>query len=332
MHIVFYCLNVSGLKLGEKKHNLMPSTVWVLSCLPAAGAHSEASRLLAQLSQWEQDSSRVRTLTAHSQGSLKENPPASAFTAETATLQHQPGRETVREERGRQTERQTGMSRGERTRGQAAALIPPRQSPNEADSSPCLSLQLTFPPRPLCWLHAILSVSPPSPALKSLWFSFSWTPPPIHSSSFCSHPSLPPHFSTLGVYADSATFVRVFVKIREKFCSAGWGGGCVMQPRGRARHTAYPNAPFINRQVLSLITSPSKYQNSANHKWEGEAGVTLYSTRLFFKLSTLQCDFAVFPLFVFPVSWCLSFHRLRDLHLLLSSPIRQAQISLAKDN
>ena len=51
-----------------------------------------------------------------------------------------------------------------------------------------------------------------------------------------------------------------------------------MQPRGRARHTVpYPNAPFINRHVLSLITSPSRYQNSAsqNYKRGGENSAAL---------------------------------------------------------
>lgn len=57
------------------------------------------------------------------------------------SLQRQPHCSTNQDER--QLERRGGdKQRGKRMRGQAAALIPPQQSPNEADSSPCLSLQL----------------------------------------------------------------------------------------------------------------------------------------------------------------------------------------------
>lgn len=69
--------NVKGVKLKKK---IKTCTFQVLSCLPApaAGVHSDASRLPAQLSQCGQDSNGVAN-TAHSQGSLKENPPASTF-------------------------------------------------------------------------------------------------------------------------------------------------------------------------------------------------------------------------------------------------------------
>lgn len=123
---------------------------------------------------------------------------------------------------------------------------------------------LTTFPCPLRWLHATSLSLPSSLCLPSLTcphiplilFLSSITP---HSLllSLLPLPYPPPHLLTRGVYADSGTFVRVFVKIREKFCSAGSGGGGVMQPRGRARHTVpHQNTPFINRHVLSLITSP----------------------------------------------------------------------------
>lgn len=131
-------------------------------------------------------------------------------------------RDSWRGEGGRQTERQAGMQRDRRTRGQAAALIPPQQSPNEADSSPCLSLRLShnFSPVPSVGCMPPLSLCLPSltcPHIPLILFLSSITP--IHSSSLSA--PLPPHLPTRGVYADSGTFVRVFVKIREKFCSAG---------------------------------------------------------------------------------------------------------------
>lgn len=92
---------------------------------------------------------------------------------------------------------------------------------------PPLSLSLSFP-------LASLSSLPHLP-LFSLFFSFSLHQP--YSLLPCPLPSPPyppPHLLTRGVYAESGTFLSVLVKIREKFCSAGWGGGCVMHPQGQS--------------------------------------------------------------------------------------------------
>ena len=63
--------------------------------------------LARRLCSVDRTTARRQTLTAHSQGSLKENLPAGTFTAETATLQWQPGGETIREEERGETEGET---------------------------------------------------------------------------------------------------------------------------------------------------------------------------------------------------------------------------------
>lgn len=155
----------------------------VLSNGPAGCPHSWVSVGRTEAEQ--------QTLTAHSQGSLKGNLPASAFTAETATLQRQDGRQL--EERG-ETRRKTDRNTDRQTdrREEASPLAPLEQSLGELNLSPdrpsgCLT---TFP-CPLCWLHA--SFPPPSPAPTSDLLSLSSPTPPIHPSS------APPssHFLTL---------------------------------------------------------------------------------------------------------------------------------------
>lgn len=120
-------------------------------------------------------------LTAHSQGSLKENPPASTFTAETAPLQRQPGRETVGEERGGDKQRDKQACRetdGREDKPLLSFLLsraPMKLTPLPACPSGYLT---TFPPSPpLAACHLFLSVSPPSPA-----------PYPSDSLSLLHHP------------------------------------------------------------------------------------------------------------------------------------------------
>lgn len=203
-----------------------------MSCLPAPcswcsirGRQAACTAESVWTGQRRSGKRSLRTVRVHSRRirqpalSLQRQPHCSGSRDE-RQLERREGGETIEK-----TERRTG--------GKASALIPPQQSPKMMltlfPARP--SGYLTTFPCPLCWLHATsLSLSPlPHLLPVSLLFPFSPpSPPPILSLSPLSAPSSlppsaypPPHLLTRGVYADSGTFVRVFVKIREKFCSAG---------------------------------------------------------------------------------------------------------------
>lgn len=166
---------------------------------------------------------RCPTHTAHSQGSVKENPPSSTFTAETATLQHQqqrqPGRSSKRVDSGGQTGMQTD-TRKNLLHSEADCFL------NIAPA-----ILLLFPHCPLRWLHATSSpASPPTPSPTSLLI-LSLLISPIHFSSLL----------TEGVYAESGTFCDDLGKVLQ--CSSGVG----------ETQVPYPHAPFINRSILSVI-------------------------------------------------------------------------------
>lgn len=228
-----------------------------------------ARRLASKLSQCGTVRKQSGKLSLRTQGSHKENLPASTFTAETATLQRQPGDNQQGDGEG---DEQSGEQERRRTEG-TECFIPARQDHSKLNvsqdhSSRCSQLFFFFACHLLLaachtpsFLFPLLGHLPPH-ILFSFFLSTKIPRPHCSPYPLLLPPTASPPSSLLSdlgwvcvcVCARVCRLKHLWlsaVKIRGKFCSAGWGAGCVSLLQGLAQDIP----PFIDMGSFILIFS-----------------------------------------------------------------------------